>query len=220
MIKTREQLMKELHVAKEKQDAGLSQRVLKELHKLHVVDPLEPCIGTTNVKMIIDTHNNHVLAWACVPKAKRNAALEALREGGKTVTAHVDATDGRETVMHLACLALAGGNTANYIFVLHTVTSTNARDKKLVVNGIHNLIVLEKHVQHLHSLGTALTEVNAESGPRASLIQIAVMAAIKANGPRSDNVNDLVSLLTEFYGDAAKAALSEAMMEKLMHAAA
>jgi hypothetical protein len=216
MTKTREQLMNELRHAKEKQDAGLSQRVLKELHKLHVVDPLEPCIDTTNAKMIIDAHTNHVLAWTCIPTAKRNAALEALRAGGKTVTAHMDATDGRETVMHLAGLALAGGNMANYLFVLHTVTSTNARDQKLVRTGIHNLIVLEQHVQHLHSLGTALTEVNESDGPRASLIQIALMAAIKAHGPRSDNVNDLVEQMIEFHGAEAAEQLSVHVMNPLM----
>ncbi|WP_186140336.1 hypothetical protein [Burkholderia gladioli] len=216
MTKTHEQLMIELRHAKEKQDAVLSRQVLMELNKIHVVDPLDPCIDVANMKLIVGAHTAEVLAWACVPKAMRAAGMEALVRGGNAVSSHVEATDGRKTVMHLTGLALAGQSASHYIWFFQTAMSTKPKDKKIVREAVHGLMVREQHVWHLHAIGKALAEVNDSAGLRASLVQIALMATIKAKGPRNDDVQDLVQQMTEIHGAAAAEQLSVQVMNPLV----
>ncbi|HDR9033375.1 TPA: hypothetical protein QDB07_000824 [Burkholderia vietnamiensis] len=61
-----------------------------------------------------------------------------------------------------------------------------------------------------------LVEARPTGIGRFSLLQIALMATIKAKGPRSEDVYDLVQQMTEIHGAAAAEQLSVQVMNPLM----
>ncbi|WP_257765195.1 hypothetical protein [Burkholderia glumae] len=206
----RKTLMNDLRGAMKAKNAVAAKRILRALFDVHVLNPLDRCLDVANAKMLADTCDPTSLTWMCIPTQQREAAL------GAYLACSENAKDVQTMVMHLTGLAIAlSKHPERAVEFLQIPTDTsNATVQRREV--LARLQAIEATVRVPHSIGTAVTEVNATKEARYSLMQVTLMATIKASGPRSDVVNNLVHQMTEVHGEAATLQLAVQVMNPLI----